>query len=67
MLQFLLDQQLKVSDIWFWNLSSYLVPVILKAYLLQNNISIYEMPQEKSIDIDTKLDLRINEMIIKTK
>ena len=35
--------------------------------LLQNNISIYEMPQEKSIDIDTKLDLRINEMIIKTK
>ena len=23
------------------------------------------MPQEKSIDIDTKLDLRINEMLIK--
>ncbi|MDC1169960.1 acylneuraminate cytidylyltransferase family protein [Candidatus Pelagibacter sp.] len=33
--------------------------------LLQRSISIYEMPQEKSIDIDTKLDLRINDMIIK--
>ena len=33
--------------------------------LLQNSLSIYEMPQEKSIDIDTKLDLRINEMLIK--
>lgn len=33
--------------------------------LLQKSLSIYEMPQEKSIDIDTKLDLRINEMLIK--
>ena len=33
--------------------------------LLQKSISIYEMPQEKSIDIDTKLDLRINEMLIR--
>ena len=33
--------------------------------LLQRSLSIYEMPQEKSIDIDTKLDLRINEMLIK--
>ena len=33
--------------------------------LLQKSLSIYEMPQEKSIDIDSKLDLRINEMLIK--
>ncbi|MDC0533545.1 acylneuraminate cytidylyltransferase family protein [Candidatus Pelagibacter sp.] len=33
--------------------------------LLQKSLSIYEMPQEKSIDIDTELDFRINEMIIK--
>lgn len=33
--------------------------------LLQKSLSIYEMPQEKSIDIDTKLDLRINEILIK--
>tara|TARA_B110000503_G_C7107431_1_gene396539 strand:+ start:313 stop:990 length:678 start_codon:yes stop_codon:yes gene_type:complete len=33
--------------------------------LLQKSLSIYEMPPEKSIDIDTKLDLRINEMLIK--
>lgn len=33
--------------------------------LLQKSLSIYEMPQEKSLDIDTKLDLRINEMLIK--
>ncbi len=33
--------------------------------LLQKSLSIYEMPQEKSIDIDTKFDLRINEMLIK--
>ena len=33
--------------------------------LLQKSLSIYEMPQEKSIDIDTKLDLRINEFLIK--
>ena len=35
--------------------------------LLLNSLSIYEMPPEKSIDIDSKLDFRINEMIIKTK
>ena len=33
--------------------------------LLQKSLSIYEMSQEKSIDIDTELDLRINEMMIK--
>ena len=33
--------------------------------LLQKSLSIYEMPQEKSMDIDTKLDLRINEFLIK--
>ena len=33
--------------------------------LLQKSLSIYEMPQEKSIDIDSILDLRINEMLIK--
>ncbi len=33
--------------------------------LLQRSLSIYEMPEEKSIDIDTELDLRINEMLIK--
>lgn len=33
--------------------------------LLQKSLSIYEMSEEKSIDIDTELDLRINEMIIK--
>ena len=33
--------------------------------LLQKSLSIYEMPQEKSIDIDTKLDLRINEILNK--
>ena len=33
--------------------------------LLQKSLSIYEMSQEKSVDIDTKLDLRINEMLIK--
>ena len=33
--------------------------------LLQKSLSIYEMPPEKSMDIDTKLDLRINEMLIK--
>ena len=40
---------------------------LINSKSFKNNISIYEMPQEKSIDIDTKLDLRINEMIIKTK
>lgn len=35
--------------------------------LLQKSLSIYKMPPEKSIDIDSKLDFRINEMIIKTK
>lgn len=33
--------------------------------LLQKSLSIYEMSQEKSIDIDTKLDLKINEILIK--
>ena len=33
--------------------------------LLQKSLSIYEMSQEKSVDIDTKLDLRINEIMIK--
>ena len=33
--------------------------------LLQKSLSTYEMSQEKSVDIDTKLDLRINEMLIK--
>lgn len=33
--------------------------------LLQKSLSIYEMSQEKSMDIDTKLDLRINELLIK--
>ena len=34
--------------------------------IISDNLSIYEMPQEKSVDIDSRLDLKIAKMLLKS-